>query len=124
MFFCYKHPQVRPPRIEAIEFNRLPKLLSVVLGAKNSKMKKQTCLTICEEHDGTKISNGDVLIFPSMIIYKRLMHFDVDTFFEEVLMKDGEWQPVTLEKLEGSCVFVCSHESGSSLWCMWTCCCC
>lgn len=42
---------------------------------------------------------------------RRLTHFDVDTFVEEVLVKDGEWQPVTPEKLKGSYIFVCSHGS-------------
>ena len=40
-----------------------------------------------------------------------MTHFDVDTFVEEVLVKDGEWLPGTPEKLEGSFVFVCSHGS-------------
>ncbi|KAF6157748.1 hypothetical protein GIB67_037321, partial [Kingdonia uniflora] len=48
-------------------------------------------LTICGGHDGTETSNGDVLIFPDMIRYRRLMHFDVNTFVEEVFIKDSEW---------------------------------
>ncbi|XP_065639145.1 uncharacterized protein LOC111994172 isoform X2 [Quercus suber] len=74
-------------------------------------MNKETRLTICEGHDGTETSNGDVLIFPDMIRYRRLTHFDVDTFVEEVLVKDGEWLPGTPERLKGSYVFVCSHGS-------------
>ena len=42
---------------------------------------------------------------------RRLTHFDVDTFVEEVLVKDGEWLPGTPERLKGSYVFVCSHGS-------------
>lgn len=30
----------------------------------------KTRLTICEGHDGTETSNGDVLIFPDMIRYR------------------------------------------------------
>lgn len=103
----------------------------------------QTRLTICEGHDGTETSNGDVLIFPDMIRYRsgsqyflqfplffnrlglfidssvfnnkkkcrRLTHFDVETFVEEVLVKDGEWLPGNPELLKGSYVFVCSHGS-------------
>ncbi|PON86300.1 Actin patches distal protein [Trema orientale] len=41
----------------------------------------------------------------------RLTHFDVDTFVEEVLVKDGEWLPGTPETLKGSYIFVCSHGS-------------
>lgn len=111
VFLCYKNPQVWPPRIEAAEFDRLPRLLSAALAARKGDMKRETRLTICEGHDGTEISNGDVLIFPDMIRYRRLTHFDVDTFVEEVLVKDGEWLPGTPEKLKGSYVFVCCHGS-------------
>ncbi|GLT36745.1 hypothetical protein SLA2020_111050 [Shorea laevis] len=111
LFLCYKNPSVWPPRIEAAEFDRLPRLLSAAVSARKSDMKKETRLTICEGHDGTETSNGDVLIFPDMIRYRRLTHFDVDTFVEEVLVKDGEWLPGTPEPLKGSYVFVCSHGS-------------
>ncbi|XP_022716716.1 uncharacterized protein LOC111275575 [Durio zibethinus] len=109
VFLCYKNQSVWPRRIEAAEFDRLPRLLSAAVLARKTDMKKETRLTICEGHDGTETSNGDVLIFPDMIRYRRLTHFDVDTFVEEVLVKDGEWLPLTPEKLEGSFVFVCSH---------------
>ncbi|TXG67994.1 hypothetical protein EZV62_009269 [Acer yangbiense] len=157
VFLCYKNPSVWPPRIEAAEFDRLPRLLSAAVGAKKAGMKREdfdalligcvlgvgsfeglswvasgfhemkcflcfvcclcfkfeikTRLTICEGHDGTETSNGDVLIFPDMIRYRRLTHFDVDTFVEEVLVKDGEWLPGTPEILKGWYVFVCSHGS-------------
>ncbi|KAA8527080.1 hypothetical protein F0562_008691 [Nyssa sinensis] len=109
VFLCYKNPEVWPPRIEAAEFDRLPRLLSAALVERKGDTKKQTRLTICEGHDGTETSNGDVLIFPDMIRYRRLTHFDVDTFVEEVLVKDAEWLPGTPEALKGSYVFVCSH---------------
>lgn len=35
----------------------------------------------------------------------------METFVEEVLVKDGEWLPGTPEALRGSFVFVCSHGS-------------
>ncbi|KAF5728473.1 hypothetical protein HS088_TW21G00620 [Tripterygium wilfordii] len=111
VFLCYKNPSVWPPRIEAAEFDRLPRLLSAAVLARKGDMKKETRLTICEGHDGTETSNGDVLIFPDMIRYRRLTHFDVDTFVEEVLVKEGEWLPGTPEALKGSYVFVCSHGS-------------
>ncbi|CAJ1971524.1 unnamed protein product [Sphenostylis stenocarpa] len=111
VFLCYKNPRVWPPRIEAAEFDRLPRLLHAAVVARKSHMKKETRLTICEGHDGTETSNGDVLIFPDMVRYRRLTHFDVETFVEEVLVKDGEWLPGTPEALRGSFVFVCSHGS-------------
>lgn len=111
VFLCYKNPQVWPPRIEAAEFDRLPRLLAAALTARKNDVKKQTRLTICEGHDGTETSNGDVLIFPDMIRYRRLTHFDVDTFVEEVLVKDGEWLPGNPEALTGWYIFVCCHGS-------------
>lgn len=42
---------------------------------------------------------------------RRLTHFDVDTFVEEVLIKDGEWLPGNPEKLKGWYIFVCCHGS-------------
>ncbi|KAL7088118.1 hypothetical protein ACP275_13G109100 [Erythranthe tilingii] len=109
VFLCYKNPQVWPPRIEAAEFDRLPRLLAAALSAKKPNMKRQTRLTICEGRDGTETSNGDVLIFPDMIRYRRLTHFDVETFVEEVLVKDGEWLPGSPESLRGWYIFVCCH---------------
>ncbi|KAJ4875446.1 Sucrase/ferredoxin-like family protein [Raphanus sativus] len=111
VFLCYKKPSFWPARIEASEFDRLPRLLSSVVSARKCNMKKETLLTICEGHDGTETSNGDVLIFPDMIRYRRLTHFDVDTFVEEVLVKDVVWLPGNPEPLSGSYVFVCCHGS-------------
>ncbi|XP_019183129.1 PREDICTED: uncharacterized protein LOC109178073 [Ipomoea nil] len=109
VFLCYKNPQVWPPHIEATEFDRLPRLLAAALAARKTDMKRQTRLTICEGRDGTETSNGDVLIFPDMIRYRRLTHFDVDTFVEEVLVKDSEWSPGAPEALRGWYIFVCCH---------------
>ncbi|GAA0170167.1 hypothetical protein LIER_24486 [Lithospermum erythrorhizon] len=91
------------------EFDRLPRLLSASLTARKPHLRKNTRLTICEGHDGTETSNGEVLIFPDRIRYRRLTHFDIDIFIEEVLVKDGEWSPGTAEALRGWYVFVCCH---------------
>lgn len=40
----------------------------------------QTLLTICEGHDGTETSNGDVLIFPDMIRYR---YYSVDIVVDD-----------------------------------------
>ncbi|KAF9608959.1 hypothetical protein IFM89_012136 [Coptis chinensis] len=85
IFLCYKNPKVWPPHVEAAEFDRLPRLLSAALLAKKAEINRMCC--------------------------RRLTHFDVDTFVEEVLVKDGEWHPGTPEALKGSYVFVCSHGS-------------
>ncbi|XP_073010581.1 uncharacterized protein [Typha latifolia] len=111
VFLCYKTPQVWPSHVEAAESDRLPRLLSAALAARKGDMKKRTRLTICEGEDGTESSNGDVLIFPDMIRYRRLTHFDVETFVEEVFVKDTEWLPGFPESITGSYVFVCAHGS-------------
>ncbi|PKA48347.1 hypothetical protein AXF42_Ash020439 [Apostasia shenzhenica] len=111
VFLCYKTPQVWPSHVDAAEFDRLPRLLSAALAARKGDMKKRTRLTICEGEDGTESSNGDVLIFPDMIRYRRLTHFDVEHFVEEVLVKDTQWLPGTVETLTGSFVFICAHRS-------------
>ncbi|KAJ9551224.1 hypothetical protein OSB04_015269 [Centaurea solstitialis] len=109
VFLCYKKPQVGRRGLKLLSSIGLPRLLSAALTSRKSDMKRQTRLTICEGHDGTETSNGDVLIFPDMIRYRRLTHFDVDTFVEEVLVKDGEWLPGSPEALRGSYIFVCAH---------------
>ncbi|XP_038983867.1 uncharacterized protein LOC103702385 [Phoenix dactylifera] len=111
VFLCYKSPNVWPSHVEAAESDRLPRLLFAALKARKEDMKKRTRMTICEGEDGTDSSNGDVLIFPDMIRYRKLTHFDVDTFVEEVLVKDNEWLPGAAEPLTGSFVFICAHQS-------------
>ncbi|GLJ18389.1 hypothetical protein SUGI_0325670 [Cryptomeria japonica] len=111
VFLCYKNSESWPPKVEAAEFDRLPRLLAAALKARKNEMPRKTHLTICEGRDGTETSNGDVLIFPDMIRYKGLTHFDVDTFVEEVLVKDTEWLSGNPEILTGSHIFVCAHAS-------------
>ncbi|KAF8737558.1 hypothetical protein HU200_014105 [Digitaria exilis] len=111
VFLCYKGPEVWPSHLEAADSDRLPRLLAAAIKARKSNLKKTTKLTICEGEDGTESSNGDVLIFPDMIRYKGLTHFDVENFVEEVLVKDTEWLPGSPEAISGSFVFVCAHGS-------------
>ncbi|KAJ0965306.1 hypothetical protein J5N97_026444 [Dioscorea zingiberensis] len=111
VFLCYKAPYVWPSHVEAPESDRLPRLLSAALATRMPHIKRRTRLTICEGEDGTESSNGDILIFPDMIRYRQLTHFDVDNFVEEVLVKDTEWLSGAVETLTGSYVFVCAHGS-------------
>lgn len=46
VFLCYKKPSVWPARIEASEFDRLPRLLSSVVLARKSDMKKEVICII------------------------------------------------------------------------------
>lgn len=43
VFLCYKNPNVWPPRIEAAEFDRLPRLLSAAITARNPFMNTNVC---------------------------------------------------------------------------------
>lgn len=43
VFLCYKNPSVWPPRVEAAEFDRLPRLLSAAVLARKADMKKEVC---------------------------------------------------------------------------------
>jgi|UniRef100_A0A2N9HYH5 hypothetical protein len=46
VFLCYKNPQVWPPRIEASEFDRVPRLLSAAVMAKKADMNKEVCQSV------------------------------------------------------------------------------
>ncbi|ERN13775.1 hypothetical protein AMTR_s00049p00194600 [Amborella trichopoda] len=111
LFLCYKNPESWPSHVEASEFDRLPRLLAAAIKSRKNDIKKKTRLTICEGRDGTEASNGDVLIFPDMIRYRGLTHFDVDSFVEDVIVKGKEWLSRTPDVLTGSHVFVCAHGS-------------
>ncbi|KAK1619742.1 hypothetical protein QYE76_025259 [Lolium multiflorum] len=111
VFLCYKSPAEWPSHVEATDSDRLPRILAAAIKARKSNLSKSTKLTICEGEDGTESSLGDVLIFPDMIRYRGLTHFDVDNFVEEVLVKDVEWLPGSPEAIKGSYVFVCAHGS-------------
>ncbi|KAJ7553817.1 hypothetical protein O6H91_06G114600 [Diphasiastrum complanatum] len=111
VFLCYKEAQSWPPQVEAADFDRLPRHLVAALRARRNDMPKKTRLTICEGRDGTDSCNGDVFIFPDMLKYRSLTHFDVDTFVEEVLVRGKEWNPGKPEHLTGSHIFVCAHAN-------------
>ncbi|XXG47401.1 hypothetical protein AAC387_Pa02g2063 [Persea americana] len=111
LFLCYKNYESWPARVEGSESDRLPRLLAAALKSRKKEIQRNTRLTICEGRDGTESSNGDVLIFPDMIKYRGLTHFDVDSFVEDVLVKGGEWASGKIEALMGSHVFVCCHGS-------------
>ncbi|KAK4787438.1 hypothetical protein SAY86_011271 [Trapa natans] len=117
VFLCYKNPRVWPPRIEAAEFDRLPRLLSAAVAARKVDMKKEEFplnlhklkFSICLYP--TNVTTLLVSLFLRILSNKRLTHFDVDTFVEEVLVKESEWLPGNPETLSGSYIFVCSHGS-------------
>ncbi|CAE6242791.1 unnamed protein product [Arabidopsis arenosa] len=98
VFLCYKKPSVWPARIEASEFDRLPRLLSSVY------RRGRVGRLRVKRHFFEEILRSQ---------YRRLTHFDVDTFVEEVLVKDVEWLPGNPESLSGEVsVSPCSHIGG------------
>lgn len=111
VFLCYKEPQSWPALVEAVEFDRLPRLLAAAIKSRKNEMAKKARLLICEGRDGTDSSNGDILIFPDMVRYRGLTHFDVDAFVEEVLVQNLEWLSGRPETLSGTHIFVCAHAS-------------
>eukprot|EP01018_Ginkgo_biloba_P010099 Gb_24359 [translate_table: standard] len=111
VFLCFRDPQSWPPQLESAQSETLPRLLAMAIKDRQKEMSKNTRLTICEGRDGTESSNGDVLIFPDMIQYKGLTHFDIETFVEDVLVKDAKWFPRIAKTLAGTHIFVCSHGS-------------
>eukprot|EP00262_Sarcandra_glabra_P011193 TRINITY_DN26949_c0_g1_i1.p1 TRINITY_DN26949_c0_g1~~TRINITY_DN26949_c0_g1_i1.p1 ORF type:complete len:414 (+),score=51.24 TRINITY_DN26949_c0_g1_i1:1-1242(+) len=109
IFLCYKDPESWPSHVEGAESDRLPRLLAAELKSRKNEIVGKTRLTICEGRDGTENSNGDVLIFPDMIRYRGLTHFDVGKFVEDVIVKGTEWPSGMPQPFTGSHVFVCAH---------------
>lgn len=97
--------------MEAAESDRLPRYLAAAIKGRKNQMPIKTRLTICEGRDFTDSSNGDIMIFPDMVRYRGLTHFDVDAFVEEVLVHNREWLSGRPERLLGTHIFVCAHGS-------------
>ncbi|KAH6758542.1 hypothetical protein C2S51_018777 [Perilla frutescens var. frutescens] len=111
IFLCYKSYESWPSRVEDSDSDPLPKLFASALKARRNEFKVKTRLTICEGGDDLKLSEGDVLIFPQMILYRGLGESDVDSFVEDVLVSGKPWQSGVPEELSGSYVFVCAHNN-------------
>ncbi|KAL9148492.1 hypothetical protein ABFS82_12G044700 [Erythranthe guttata] len=111
LFLCYKSHELWPTRVEESDADPLPKLLASALKARKNDIKLKTRLTICEAGDKGKLSDGDVLIFPEMIVYRGLIESEVDRFVEDVLVNEKVDLSGKIEKLSGSYVFVCCHNN-------------
>ncbi|KAL2529000.1 Sucrase/ferredoxin-like family protein [Forsythia ovata] len=57
------------------------------------------------------MSDGDVLVFPEMIIYRGVKDSDVDRFVEDVLVNGKLLASGVQEFLTGTYVFVCAHNN-------------
>ncbi|MCO5590598.1 hypothetical protein L7F22_044569 [Adiantum nelumboides] len=109
VFLCFKEPRSWPSVVEGADSDRLPRFLAAAIKLRKNEMMKKTRLIVCEGRDGTESSNGDVMIFPDMVRYRGLTHFDVDAFVDEVLVRNRNWVPGRPERLLGTYVFVCAH---------------
>ncbi|TMW90894.1 hypothetical protein EJD97_015090 [Solanum chilense] len=111
VFLCYKSHEVWPSHLESSDSDPLPKLFAATLKARKDDIKLKTILTICEVREDIGLSDGDVLIFPDMIKYRNLKESDVDAFVEDVLVSGKPWTSGPQEPINGSYVFVCSHNN-------------
>ncbi|KAL7090536.1 hypothetical protein ACP275_12G047000 [Erythranthe tilingii] len=111
LFLCYKFHESWPTRVEESDADPLPKLLASALKARKDDINLKTRLTICEAGDNGKLSDGDVLVFPEMILYRGLIESEVDRFVEDVLVNEKAKLSGKIEKLSGSYVFVCCHNN-------------
>ncbi|PIM97275.1 hypothetical protein CDL12_30257 [Handroanthus impetiginosus] len=101
VFLCYKSHESWPTRVEDSDSDPLPKLLASAIKARKGDMNLKTKLTICEGSNDLKLSDGDVLIFPDMILYRGLKESDVDSFVEDVLVSGKPWLSGVQEELTG-----------------------
>ncbi|XP_034684123.1 actin patches distal protein 1-like [Vitis riparia] len=110
-FLHFKSSEDWLPRVEGSDSDLLPKLFFSSLKSRKNDIAVKTKFTICEGHDGTELSDGDVLIFPEMIKYKSLKDSDVDSFVDNVMVNGKPWVSGTQEGLTGSHIFECAHGS-------------
>ncbi|KAI4366882.1 hypothetical protein MLD38_022691 [Melastoma candidum] len=108
IFLRFKSPEEWLPKVENSESDPLPKLLSSAIKARKNEIAAKTKVTICGGGEGL---DGDVLVFPEMILYKGLTETTVDGFVDDVLVNGKPWASGIQEVLAGSHVFVCAHGS-------------
>jgi (2Fe-2S) ferredoxin len=111
VFLCYGSYSSWPSRVEGADSDPLPKLLYGALKTRKDDITVKTLLTVFERREGTKFSDGDVLIFPEMMKYRGLKDSDVDSFVEDVIVNGKPWASGAPEVFTGSQVFVCAHAS-------------
>ncbi|KAJ3678536.1 hypothetical protein LUZ60_002339 [Juncus effusus] len=113
VFLRYGSPDTWHADVEAHE--GLPRSLSMAIKARKTEIEKKTRLTIYQEGNCSDSSDGDVLIFPDMVKYRKLTDSDINKFVEEVLVKETKWNfnhPENIQNINNnnnSYIFVCSH---------------
>uniref|UniRef100_A0A7N0VF15 Uncharacterized protein n=1 Tax=Kalanchoe fedtschenkoi TaxID=63787 RepID=A0A7N0VF15_KALFE len=110
VFLCYKGPGAWPARVED-GADSLPKLFATAVKARKKDITVKTKVTVCGGGDGSGLEDGDVLVFPDMVIYRGLKESDVDGFVEDVIVRGETWSAGNKEEVTATYVFVCAHGS-------------
>ncbi|KAK7265987.1 hypothetical protein RIF29_18624 [Crotalaria pallida] len=113
VFLCYKNHLSWPPRVENSNSHPLPKTIARASKARQNDITIKTKFTVCEAIEKFDFSDGDVLIFPDMIKYSGVDESKVDSFFDDVIVKNEIWGAGAgpRDELTGSYIFVCAHGS-------------
>ncbi|CAI0429946.1 unnamed protein product [Linum tenue] len=111
ILLCYQNSEAWPPWFHKSKLDTFLKLFINHVSHFEFTKFWQTMVTICESIEGTGYDEGDVLIFPDMIKYKRLKDSYIGEFIDDVLVKDVPWASGVQEKLTGCHIFVCAHGS-------------
>ncbi|GJP50938.1 hypothetical protein CLOM_g10088 [Closterium sp. NIES-68] len=114
VFLCHKGPANWPENPFSFDWDCMPRRLRADIKAREEEMQRKTMFTVCEGRDVPGSYNGDILVFPEMLIYRSLTRFDVECFVDEALVQE---QPRLLwpEPLTGCHIFVCCHVTRDSL---------
>nr|XP_025700665.1 uncharacterized protein LOC112801929 isoform X2 [Arachis hypogaea] len=110
VFVCYKNHHSWPARLEASKDDPFLKGVGSAFKARKKELSK-TKITVCESREDAGLSDGDVLLFPEMIKYRRLNESNADSFFDDVLLGGKPWTAGVQDGLTGSHIFVCAHGS-------------
>lgn len=71
IFLCFKSPSCWPAAVDSFDWGGLPRMLRGKIRNQATEMSRQVCFTVCEGHDNGPASyNGDILIFPDMLLYR------------------------------------------------------
>lgn len=119
VFLCFKQPHEWPASPYSFEWGLMPRSLRAAVQSADSLSQRKALLTVCEGRDDGAAGcyNGDVLLFPDMLIFRALTRFDIQHFVEEALLQSqckpgkGRLHP---EPLTGCHVFVCCQSSHGS----------
>ncbi|CAM8978913.1 unnamed protein product [Rhodiola kirilowii] len=110
VFLCYKGPEDWPARVED-EADSLPKVFAAAVKARRKDFLVKTKVTVCGGGDGSGLEDGDVLVFPDMVVYRGLKESDVEGFVEDVIVRGEPWSAGNKEEVTSTYVFVCAHGS-------------